>query len=54
MILLRHGQSQFNVVYNVTASMIRALTGQRVPNGHLLRFDILSGEASDLAPVATT
>jgi len=33
---------------------IRALTGQRVPNGHLLRFDIISGEASDLAPAETT
>jgi len=29
---------------------IRALTGQRVPNAHLLRFDPLSGQASDLAP----
>ena len=27
---------------------IRALTGLRVPNGHLLRFDPHSGEASDL------
>jgi broad specificity phosphatase PhoE len=33
---------------------IRALTGQRVSNGHLLRFDIVSGEVSDLAPVETT
>jgi broad specificity phosphatase PhoE len=31
---------------------IRALTGQRVPNAHLLRFDPHSGQASDLAPVA--
>jgi broad specificity phosphatase PhoE len=30
---------------------IRALTGQRVANAHLLRFDPHSGEASDLAPV---
>jgi broad specificity phosphatase PhoE len=29
---------------------IRALTGQRVPNAHLLRFDPDSGQASDLAP----
>ena len=27
---------------------IRALTGLRVPNGHLLRFDPHSGEAVDL------
>jgi len=27
---------------------IRALTGLRVPNGHLLRFDPHSGEAADL------
>jgi glucosyl-3-phosphoglycerate phosphatase len=33
---------------------IRALTGQRVPNGHLLRFDVVSGAASDLAPAETT
>ena len=31
---------------------IRALTGQRVPNAHLLRFDPHSGEARDLAPPA--
>jgi len=31
---------------------IRALTGQRVPNAHLLRFDPHSGEASDLARLA--
>jgi broad specificity phosphatase PhoE len=31
---------------------IRALTGQRVPNAHLLRFDPHSGLASDLAPAA--
>jgi len=31
---------------------IRALTGQRVPNAHLLRFDPHTGEASDLAPLA--
>lgn len=31
---------------------IRALTGQRVPNAHLLRFDPHSGKASDLAPPA--
>jgi len=29
---------------------IRALTGQRVPNAHLLRFDPHSGEARDLTP----
>ncbi len=30
---------------------IRALTGLRVPNAHLLRFDPHSGQASDLAPL---
>jgi glucosyl-3-phosphoglycerate phosphatase len=30
---------------------IRALTGQRIANGHLLRFDPHSREAVDLAPV---
>lgn len=30
---------------------IRALTGQRVPNAHLLRFDPHSGEARDLGPL---
>jgi len=33
---------------------IRALTGQRVPNGHLLRFDPHSREATDLAPAEGT
>ena len=32
---------------------IRALTGQRVPNAHLLRFDPHTGVASDLAGEAT-
>lgn len=31
---------------------IRALTGERVPNGHLLRFDPRTGFASDLAPAS--
>jgi broad specificity phosphatase PhoE len=31
---------------------IRGLTGRRVPNAHLLRFDPHSGLASDLAPAA--
>ena len=33
---------------------IRALTGQRVPNGHLLRFDPHSRETVDLAPAKGT
>ena len=33
---------------------IRALTGQRVTNGHLLRFDPRSGRASDLAPAGVS
>jgi len=33
---------------------IRALTGKRVPNGHLLRFDPENRAVSDLAPAGVT